>query len=72
MFQIEKNVPIPPRREYKTKYPWDEMDVGDSFYVPNTKSGSIACGVYRASKRFEGKKFISRSEAGGIRVWRVK
>ena len=32
MFEIESGVPVPPKRAI---YPWREMKVGDSFFVPD-------------------------------------
>lgn len=32
-FKIEKNIPIPPRSEKWSQFPFKEMKVGDSFFV---------------------------------------
>jgi hypothetical protein len=47
MMQLQRNVPIPPKRPVKDddgrkKYPFEKMTkVGDFFFVPNRKHSSI-------------------------------
>ncbi len=65
-YKIEKNIPIKGTKR-PSKYPFDKMQVGDSFLVDNEKAGSIRSLIYRVG----GKKFRTRSVKGGIRVWRV-
>lgn len=38
MFAIEKNVPAPAPRDRRgaLKFPWETMEVGDSFFVPRS------------------------------------
>lgn len=38
MPKIEGRVPPPPRR----KYPFDQMEIGDMFFVPNKKKNTIS------------------------------
>jgi len=63
-FKIDKDVPVP-----KTgKYPFREMEVGDSFVAPLAKRSSISCVMGRyAPKKFTTSK-ISDTEC---RVWRI-
>jgi len=77
MYEIEKNIPIPGGKEKgrKTKYPWSEMKVSDSFFIPDAKkgvSGNYSSVVSPANKRFGTKRFIQRAVNGGLRVWRIK
>jgi hypothetical protein len=66
---IEKGEAMPcPRLVYK--YPYSEMEVGDSFVVPNAKRQLVYNNNYKAGKRL-GARFISKAEGGNIRVWRV-
>lgn len=71
MIQIEKNVPISrvPRLGRNALYPWQDMKVGDSFFVPGyttkTFGRTAAAGV-----RY-GMTFSVRTQDGGVRVWRV-
>ena len=64
---VEKLVPLP---EGKKRYPYKEMDVGDSFFVDAGKLQVVCNANYRASKRL-GMQFIARKEVEGVRVWRT-
>ena len=72
-FTIEKGIPVPKMTGAgrKTKYPFESMQVGDSFFVKDgtVKTLSRSCGTY--GKRLE-RKFTSRTVNGGARVWRVE
>jgi hypothetical protein len=58
--KIQKGIKIPPSRRGGTKqeqYPWAEMNIGDSFFIPATKSKpkpwiSFCSTVSSASKRY--------------------
>ena len=64
--KIEKNIPIP------NKYPFAEMQVGDSFKMPETmKRTALMVAAMRYSRK-HGAKFITKTMAdGSIRCWRV-
>jgi|LakMenEpi03Aug12_release.lakeMendotaPanAssembly.Ray.scaffolds.fasta_scaffold3116757_2 hypothetical protein len=70
-FIIDKGVPIPCSRlgRGREKYPWDKLEVGDSFWcdMKQIKLGTRAS----SAGKVRGWKFISRSENGGTRIWRV-
>lgn len=34
MIKIDKNIPCPPRRSGNDVYPFRQMAIGDSFYLP--------------------------------------
>ena len=72
-FHIEKGIPVPKMTGAgrKNKYPFDAMEVGDSFFIKDgkVKTLSRSCGTY--GKRLE-RKFTSRTVDGGARVWRVE
>lgn len=72
-FHIEKGIPVPKMTGAgrKTKYPFESMQVGDSFFVKDgaVKTLSRSCGTY--GKRLE-RKFTSRTVDGGARVWRTE
>ena len=73
--EIEKGVPLPkrsrgPGRPRSGKYPFQQMEVGDSFLISNVASNSVACISGRWAKR-TGFKFSQRKVEGGYRVWRV-
>lgn len=85
MIKIDKNVPMPEKNRpgRKPKYPFREMQVGDSFFVPRPEARSTkqhrallykAAGKYRLRK--PGFSVVIRpvTENGveGVRVWRAK
>lgn len=62
-FEIEKNVPM----RGTCKYPWKEMEVGDSFVA----SKHEAPGMYSAAA-YQGIRIAVRSIGDGkVRVWRI-
>lgn len=65
---IEKDVPITSGK--RATYPYKEMSVGDSFFVPEGKMQTISNLNWRSGKAL-GCKFIARQVDGGVRVWRV-
>lgn len=70
MIKIEKNIPIPAEYQRASKYPWRTMEIGDSFYVE--VKGGIGGRVSTANKVYAPRKFISRGEEAGYRVWRIE
>ena len=70
MFKIEKNVPL----AAKQSYPFDEMESGDSFFIPctdNKKIGLIRAQIHHAKKRHPNKIISTRKENNGLRVWLI-
>lgn len=79
MYQIEKDIPIPLKKPYRSNYPLDKMEINDSFFVKgdakkiNHVRTNITTFYNRTIK--EGKvcpKFMTRRIDDGLRVWRVK
>lgn len=74
---IDKDrIPIPapatgPKRGKTFKYPFHELEVGESFFVENLQSRNLGGSVTYASKVL-GRKFTTRTMDGGVRVWRVE
>ena len=64
---LDKDVPLP---EARKRYPYKEMEVGDSFFVEGGGIQNICNQNYRTGKKL-GKSFIARKEDNGVRVWRV-
>ena len=72
--RIEKNVPIPPRRGRRSKYPVADLKQGESFLVPSgtfKKPQSVVSTLYAAAKRIDVKVSVRIME-DGVRVWRTK
>lgn len=71
MLKVEKGITVPRVRRY-TKYPFDKMEVGDSFYCDGATRNSIASSASRyARNKGQGKKFTIRKEGNGCRCWRI-
>lgn len=49
------------------KYPWKDMEIGDSF-----ECHSMHSGVVGANKKYYPKRFSVRKYKDGYRCWRVK
>lgn len=72
-YKVEKGIPIPPRNSMNTKYPFADMDVGDSFKVMGDsptllKRMRSACSW--AQNKYPTTKFSVRTIDKGVRVWR--
>lgn len=68
--KVERGIPMPAKNKSITKYPWDDMKVGDSFAVnkgTNARQLCIQASMTRTPKQFE-----SRVVKGEARVWRTK
>ena len=52
-------------------YPYEDMEVGDSFVVPVSHRQQVYNANCRATKRL-GYKFTSRTEGEFVRVWRTE
>lgn len=70
---LSRNVPLPTGgRGARRKYPFAEMNVGESFlmngFTHHYQAGPI---VYRAARSL-GRKFSIRRTAEGLRVWRTE
>jgi hypothetical protein len=80
VIQIDKNVPIPApggvdrsfeqKERSCIKYPWRQMIVGDSFFVPGVIARKFGGACVNAEKA-TGFRFCQRTTDGGVRVWRV-
>ena len=76
-YNIEKSVPIPKGSGVgrRTKYPFSEMDVGDSIFLDGEFATIAKCKAYAAAKGYQdrtGRVFCGRKVAGGVRIWRTK
>ena len=69
VIEVERGLEMPtPRVVYL--YPYEEMDVGDSFTVPVAARQKVLNANYRASKRL-GLKFMAKTEGDIVRIWRT-
>ena len=68
---IEKEIGVAlPKLRVVYAYPYESMEVGDSFAVPLTARAKVLNANYRAGKRLA-MKFVARTEGEVVRVWRV-
>lgn len=77
---VESGVPIPAMRKRGSlaKHPWDDMKVGDSFFVPavpdwtmtklQSRLGSHAGSIAKS----RGTQYTVRQVEGGVRIWRIR
>ena len=72
-FKIEKGVPLPvgAGTQGHAVYPFRQMEVGDSFFVPNPKPNTVHSAVGSFKKRNPEYRFAVRNQDGGVRVWRI-
>ena len=71
---IESGVPLPTGRGRASNgiYPWDDLNVGDSFALPGLKAGSVGSMTAKATKDRAPKRFTYRTLPDGVcRVWRT-
>ena len=80
-YKIEKDVPLCRPSSKLNKYPFDQMEVGDSFLVPyaEAKSARMAALARNAGRNKKLPKhvtvqrhFVTRTVDGGMRIWRVE
>ena len=80
--KIDKGIPMPIVHTKRDKFPWQEMEIGDSFEYPRTGNGgpndlggiSVRNTVSWTNRKFKGqRKFASRVMPDGtFRVWRIE
>ena len=70
--KIEKRIPLPPKYQERSVYPWRQMRVGDSFLFPRGRKLEIARRQAQVAGRATKRQFIVRKTPKGIRCWRVK
>lgn len=71
MYEVEKGHPVPKDRR-RWKYPWRDLEVGDSFFVPKVdRTLKQMQNVTYCKNRNKAKRFVCRPIDGGTRVWRV-
>lgn len=63
MYEVQKNVPLPKadrsNQPRKLKYPFEDMEVGDMFFVPNKTKNTLAIYASHQSRKLK-RKFSTR------------
>ena len=75
-YVLEDNVPLPPITRHTaagmSRYPFETMEVGQSFLVPHESGASAAVlAVQYAKQRGRAWRFATRVTNEGLRVWRL-
>lgn len=72
--QIDKGIPVPDHnRKYAKQFPFEQMEIGDSFLVP-LPAGKSPSSIYSALSQAKKRLNINLTSArvdGGVRVWRI-
>lgn len=68
MYEIAKKIPIPKGGRGSKKYPFEEMEIGDSF---EASGGNVQGSAVSFALRNPEYKFKTRKTENGIRVWRI-
>lgn len=68
MIKIEKGVPV---ADARVKYPFADMEVGDSFWIGGLQDPNAPRGAAFRWGSNHGVSFKTRKEKDGVRVWRV-
>lgn len=72
IIQIDRGVPLPPSMMGEgprpNRFPWRDMKIGDSFWVNACNRAAVTSN----GAKITGWKFVSRTEGGGFRVWRIE
>lgn len=61
---------MPARRPRNRRYPFSDMEIGDSIWVERAIAESAKVCAYIHAKR-TGKRFAVREEGEGRRIWRT-
>jgi hypothetical protein len=73
MIKIDKNVAIPIiERGGVAKYPWNKMEIGDSFFIEGAKTTTSITSAASPYGKRHNKKFTARAVDGGVRIWRIE
>ena len=81
-YKIDKGVPLPGNNNPKnSKYPWQDMEIGDSFSVPidgvrgpQMVAAAVSRGAQGAKAKYGHRYSVRTTEENGkkcVRVWRV-
>lgn len=71
MITIEKNIPIPTKAGRYNRYPFKQLKINESFFVPKGNRNNVSVAMAYFHRKNTNKRFVSRTVDNGIRVWRV-
>lgn len=64
--------PVPERSGFKRRYPFDTMNVGDSFDIPKADMPRSGTSCLRRCAKWAGIKIATRDLGEVVRVWRTQ
>ncbi len=72
-YELEDGIEIPEQVGRRTCYPWDNMEVGQSFLVDDKPRNNVYQLVkYQNNKPYTRREYTARDMHGGVRIWRTK
>jgi len=69
---IVRDVPVPAPNDWLKRYPFEQLQPGDSFTVPVERAASMRVALQRHKAKYPKRQFTSRIEGERCRIWRVK
>jgi len=69
---IVRDVPVPARNDYLRRYPFEQLQPGESFTVPVERAASMRVAQQRFSRSHPEWTFTTRIEGERCRLWRTK
>jgi hypothetical protein len=77
-YVVEKGIPMDRKRSASTRFPFDKMNIGDSFFIPKEDQDPLAvpASIYSAANSYNRThgtkiKMAVRKDNGGTRVFRI-
>jgi hypothetical protein len=75
LYKIEKNIPVFDKGGRKSRYPFNSMEIGDSFTVPKKEYYALCTSARNYRTRHNGFDFITRKDKNDplkFRLWRTQ
>lgn len=77
VINIDKGIIIPRQMLHGGKYPWRDMEIGDSFFVPGKDFSKMQSQASHTGIKLKKKFMVYRTNEGsrkiaGVRIWRIK
>ena len=69
--KIDKDVPFPVLKRYRTRYPWHDLQVGDSFVYDGSLINAKAAAAYHSNDVTRFAARISDKSKSIVRIWRT-
>ena len=78
-YKVEKGVKMERKRSASARFPFDKMEIGDSFFIPKGDQDPLTVGptIYAASNSYNKThgtkiKVAIRKDTDGVRVFRIE